>query len=892
MLTIRTLHLLCWATALGAAPGITSLQPERGARGTEITIAGTELDKVARIQLGIQEITGGDLLERSPERIRFRVPESASSGSTWVALTLADGSLLDRDFDVSFRGSGPRIVKSVPVDGLQTLVLNVQGFSPGLRVSADGRPAQVEASGDNLVVRLPAGAEGRILTVLDGAGNGASLDHPNQPWPPLEEKKSSIPPDGKPGVPGITGFEPASGAGNLAITVRGHGLDRVSAARIGSTRLRLWRNGSDPFLPVGDQLSLAFPPDVTPVSGAITLAFPEGETTSTGTFTAIPRRPEVTGFAPARAGSGAWVAFSGTGLDRVAAVAFGGAVSTEFQGRGPARFRVRVPAEARSGPVTLTEPSGAGSTVGEFTLGEGAPLAYGLEKVYITQGIQDGSVPLVAGRPGMFRAFVLANQANTARPRVRVRLASPSGTPVLEATLPPASTGLPTELDEDLPGVYQLPVEGALIQPGLTLQAELLPDPEQAPGTVPRPSGAVQPLVVRDGPVLALRIVPLTYSNRLGETESGSIAPDQREAWRQAVMARFPVREVDFAVLDPVAIDLAITHGGVEEMVAIRNRLEAIRLATPGASFQHWHGVFQERRPDFRGLAFLVETPGSELGRTSIGIDRSDGPTPGMEVMCHELAHTLGRRHNGCGTHADMDPAFPEPPGGLGGAAFDVAARRPLPAWARFDMMGYVHPQWISAYTYTGLLEFLLADRLPAAAPPQDCLEVSGLLHGSAISLDPALEFKASPEFPAPGEYTLDCLDAQGRSLLKVPFGPRDEAEGGPVRSFNFLVPMDPVLKARLASLRVSSAHTRPVLETRSRVAPARAPAATARGAGRVAVTWDSMAWPLALVREPGSGKVLAEAGGGAVQVRTGARRLELLLSDGVRTTERRVAVR
>ncbi|HEX8243416.1 MAG TPA: hypothetical protein VF541_07975 [Longimicrobium sp.] len=45
------------------------------------------------------------------------------------------------------------------------------------------------------------------------------------------------------------------------------------------------------------------------------------------------------------------------------------------------------------------------------------------------------------------------------------------------------------------------------------------------------------------------------------------------------------------------------------------------------------------------------------------------------------------------------------------------------------------------------------------------------------------------------------------------------------------------------------------------------------------------------MVRDPRTGQVLSFARGGAAQVRTDAPELELLFSDGVRTTPRRVRV-
>jgi hypothetical protein len=60
---------------------------------------------------------------------------------------------------------------------------------------------------------------------------------------------------------------------------------------------------------------------------------------------------------------------------------------------------------------------------------------------------------------------------------------------------------------------------------------------------------------------------------------------------------------------------------------------------------------------------------------------------------------------------------------------------------------------------------------------------------------------------------------------------------------------------------------------------------------GKVRVDWDAEASPLVLVREPRSGQVLADASGGEADLDTEAPELELLMSDGVRTTVRTVPV-
>jgi hypothetical protein len=191
----------------------------------------------------------------------------------------------------------------------------------------------------------------------------------------------------------------------------------------------------------------------------------------------------------------------------------------------------------------------------------------------------------------------------------------------------------------------------------------------------------------------------------------------------------------------------------------------------------------------------------------------------------------------------------------------------------------------------------LMADQAARAAVPaaqlQDSLAVSGRIRDGVVVLDPALEFQGMPETPAPGPYTLRCLDSAGGTLLAVPFQP---GQGdGHAQSFALLLPMSPALKAGLASLQVeapAAGSARPAGARRDRAALAltREPVAVAWGPGTVHLGWDHGSHPRVLVRDP-AGQVLAVAGGGSVELATTARELELLLSDGVRTTVRHVAV-
>ena len=69
--------------------------------------------------------------------------------------------------------------------------------------------------------------------------------------------------------------------------------------------------------------------------------------------------------------------------------------------------------------------------------------------IQLTQGVQTftNTVPLVSGRDGFLRVYVVANEANTAKPRVRVRVYD-SGTFLQTFTIDAPGNSAPTSADE------------------------------------------------------------------------------------------------------------------------------------------------------------------------------------------------------------------------------------------------------------------------------------------------------------------------------------------------------------------------------------------------------------------------------------------------------------
>ena len=817
----------------------------------------------------------------SPQLITVVVPPGAQDGP--IGLTSPAGpATAPVSFQVLPPPPGPPdIGHAQPVEAPPGVSINVYGYRllGTSAITFNGIPAPTfSVVYDGMVrVTVPPGATDGPLTLVTPGGASSTPFH-------------VLPPSS---APVITSLDPASTFEDQYINITGTNLSSVTRASIGDVDMDFIRFSDTALEVLPDE-------DEALVPGFVTLTSPAGEGTSLVPFTLLPRVPAVDGLTPRIGGPGTPVAFSGINLDQVASVSFGGASTTDIQERSRDRFIVPLPPTALAGPVTLTTLNGATIPIaGVFTLGSGAPLSYSLERAYITQGIQDGSVTLVAGKRAAFRAFVLANQANSAQPGIRVTLRNSAGLTVFTRDLPGAPGGVPENLDENVPGPYTAAVPGDLIQPGLTLLAELLPDPLApnglgTPATFPA-NGTPMPLVVQAYPVLNISLVPLQYRSSPGGPVVTGRVDQSPDSWLGPIQAMYPLATINITVAPPLDTGLVVSANTYAEVEALQARVEVARMATPGAGYQNWHGVFGDLPAGATSGYGLPGLPGSQAGRSSVGIDGMVQPDYGYaETLAHETGHTKGRDHSPCGGAPEPDPSYPYPPARLGAAAFDMAAMAPVDNRLHYDLMSYCFPYWISAYTYQGLQAWFLADIAAPPATPQASLAISGRIRSGTVTLDPALEFQAVAEAPPPGPCTLRCLDSAGRTLQTVPFQPAAGADPAS-RSFVFLIPMTPALQAGLASLQVDvpgAGNSRPASDRRDRaaLALAREPVAVAWG-GKAHVGWDHGTHPLVLVREPGSGRVLAFGTGGEVEVITAARELELLMSDGVRTTVRRVAV-
>jgi hypothetical protein len=516
-----------------------------------------------------------------------------------------------------------------------------------------------------------------------------------------------------------------------------------------------------------------------------------------------------------------------------------------------------------------------------------------IDGMYLTQSVQTyaGAVPLVKDRDGYLRVFVTANQGNVAQPAVRVRFYSGiNPTPVQTMTITAPGLSTPLSPDESsLSKSWNVAVPGSLIQPNLKILADVDPtntvvEANEGDNSFPS-SGIALALDVHTAPVFSVRFVPVQVAGRVGNVSSAN-----KDQYLTTAMKMHPLAAYDADVRaqynsSAPALDASTSSTWTQVLSEINT------LQTTEGSSRYYYGVVN---PNYSsGIAGV----GYVQGKSAIGWDKL--PTSAPDVAAHEWGHNWGRNHSPCGNPSGVDPNYPQADGSTGAYGLDVAtlALKP-PTYA--DVMAYCSPEWISGYTYGGVLSYREAhpDVVTSFSQAlQDCLLVWGRIENGQMILEPSFEVVTRPSLPARGgDYSIEGRSADGSRIFSLPFTPADIADvPGDNKQFSFAIPLSSDRAARLASIRfagrgrevISLSHGA-LPQPGARVAPI---AVRRTSPGTVSLQWDVAAHPMLLVRDAATGQVISFARGGSVQLPAEHQELSVGFSNGVRSSEMRIAV-
>lgn len=622
--------------------------------------------------------------------------------------------------------------------------------------------------------------------------------------------------------------------------------------------------------------------------------------------------PSVASFLPASGGVGSSVVLTGTYLLGATSVSFHGAGATAFTVNSSTQMTATVPPGATSGAISVTTPGGTGTSAGIFTVNT-STLDLTVAAVYLTQATQSidpstggGTVPLVKDRAAYLRAFVVANQANTAAPHVRARIYDAGGALLQTYTLAAPGAAVPQSVNEgSLAGSWNQLVPATLIQPGNKLLVDADPanailESDEGNNAWPA-SGSPRALDIRALQPFHLTFVPVTTSAGTGNITAGNLA--SFTTWTKKL---HPISSMDLALRGSPMNSSTLTLMPANDnghWQTVLDELTALRNTDPGGTSRYYYGVVKTNyNAGILGRSWIpgAGTIPTTSYRASVGWDKL--PT-GDTTAAHELGHAMGRPHApGCGV-AGPDAGWPTASnyaGGLIGAwGLDPSGPTLYNPATTFDHMNYCDPDWVSDYGY----KKVLANRelSPIGLPPpaaEGALQTHSLLlwggiEDGIVELYPAFHVPVEPQPPAPGDHLLTGYDAAGGKVFEVSFNPVEVADSPRPRwGINFTLPMPVEDAARLAELRWTKAG-----ETLARLggpAPTRAPGGPDHepllqvlSESRTRLLWDAALHPMVLVKDRTTGLGIGIGRSGDFCFQTEAEELELHFSDGVQSRAR-----
>ncbi len=538
------------------------------------------------------------------------------------------------------------------------------------------------------------------------------------------------------------------------------------------------------------------------------------------------------------------------------------------------------------------------NTLVTFTYAASGGTNYSIANVHVTQATQrlDGSVALVAGRDALLRVFVQATVANTAQPAVRVRVYD-GATLLRNVTIAAPAANVRTSVAQGtLQSSWNLLVPAANMRPGLRVLAELdpagaYPDANAADNVWPA-GGSPQSITTHNVPPFTVRFVPVITGALTGNVSNGNY-----EQFLVTTRRLFPISQVVADVRAPFTSSATVLQSNDANgaWLTVLSEMNALRTAE-AAPGQHYYGVVATSYGS--GIAGYGYVP----GRAAIGWDKLPS---GDNVAAHEWGHNFSRSHAPCGVTGD--PNYPYAGGVIGQIGWNGTTNTLVQANAT-DVMSYCGNNWISDYNWSAVLQYrgvlpnvvagnIAAGATSAAMEPQDGLLVWGRVVDGRIELEPAFRVRAPVSAASTGTHRVELLDTDGAALQTVSFSAErvDHVTARDERHFAVVVPWTTQLDARLATLRVRDSRSTRQSVVQSAAARATGQSVTdpeanvmAIGGSAARITWNSSAYPMAMVRDALNGQILGFVRRSGGTVVTNGRPVEVVLSDGVRSVVRR----
>ncbi|MCS6840628.1 MAG: M66 family metalloprotease [Roseiflexus sp.] len=403
-----------------------------------------------------------------------------------------------------------------------------------------------------------------------------------------------------------------------------------------------------------------------------------------------------------------------------------------------------------------------------------------LSEVEITQSVQNSSntVPMVAGRPTVVRVYVTVSGAAELSGVVVEAAATRNGAPLPGS---PRRSDPRTVATSASRGNYASSFNIALPAEWLSgnVQLSIVVDPDnriaESNETNNRLTRTLEFLAV---PPLDLTIVPIQYTH----TPNGRTYPaPTRDTVSDWIMRAYPISGINVRLRAPVSFTGDLRSGS--EWERLLNVITLVKQSDGAPSSRVYYGLVPIASGSDRWFSSGIAGIGWVGRRASVGLDLTSPADAAGQVAAHEIGHNLGRYHAPCGVSGDPRQPFPYADGSIGTDVYglDISRARvwsPVAPDNTKDLMSYCQPQWVSDFTYQGLLNNQRIYGASVAPMGSGYLVRAVLEEDGSATLEPvyALDRVALDE-PQSGEYTIELLDAAG-TVLAAHATAAIEAEG------------------------------------------------------------------------------------------------------------------
>jgi len=319
-------------------PSIDSFTPTSGPVATNVTITGINFSGATAV--AFNGIAASFTIDSSTQ-IRASVPAGATSGKITVTNSIGSGQSAN-DFVVIHP---PTVTSFNPISGPIGASVTVTGtnFTNISDVKFNGASAASFAvdSATQLRATVPSGATTGPINVTNVAGTGSSATNFDITF-----------------VPSISAFDPASGPVGTPVTITGNNFTGATSVQFNGIAAAFTVDSNS-------QIRTSFP--VGSTTGKISVTNADGTGQSAADFIVI-QPPTVSSSNPTTGPIGTSVTVTGTNFTNISDVKFNGVSAVGFTVDTATQLRATVPSGATTGPISVTNVAGTGSSATNFAI--------------------------------------------------------------------------------------------------------------------------------------------------------------------------------------------------------------------------------------------------------------------------------------------------------------------------------------------------------------------------------------------------------------------------------------------------------------------------------------------------------------------------------------------